>query len=242
MKGIYKFTNKINHKVYIGKSQNLEQRYQSHKRNYNNKNLQDYNTKFYRALRKYGFNNFDYEIIEQSNDFTNEEINEKEKYYIQLYNSIYNGYNIQAGGEDTAVPRKLTEQQILEIKTLLSTSTILFKDIANKYNVSDSLISMINSGATWNNIGSYTYPIRINNCNNTGGKNPKAKITDEEVLELREYFVNHTLDEVYTKYGQNHSFSEIKKICYGCQFTHLPIYKKRQKQWILNGTCIDYPR
>lgn len=46
MKGIYKFTNKINNKVYIGKSQNLLQRYQSHKRNYNNSKLQDYNTKF----------------------------------------------------------------------------------------------------------------------------------------------------------------------------------------------------
>jgi predicted GIY-YIG superfamily endonuclease len=33
MKGIYKFTNKINNKVYIGQSQNLEERYKAHKRN-----------------------------------------------------------------------------------------------------------------------------------------------------------------------------------------------------------------
>ena len=242
MKGIYKFTNKINNKVYIGKSQNLLQRYQSHKRNYNNSKLQDYNTKFYRALRKYGFENFDYEILEQSDSFTNEQINEKEKYYIKLYNSIEKGYNIQAGGGDTTVPRKLNQQQIIEIKDLLLNDKILFKDIAKKYDVSESLISMINSGMAWNNIGIYSYPIRKNNYNNAGGKKPKAKITDAQVIELRKYFVNHPLDEVYKKYGKNHSFSEIKKICYGSQFTHLPVYKKRQKQWILNGTCIDYPR
>lgn len=52
MQGIYKFTNKINNKAYIGKADNLEERFKSHKRNYNNDNLQDYNTKFYRALIK----------------------------------------------------------------------------------------------------------------------------------------------------------------------------------------------
>ena len=63
MKGIYKFTNKINGKSYIGQSVQLETRYNSHKRNYNNSNLSVYNSKFYRAIRKYGFENFDYEIL-----------------------------------------------------------------------------------------------------------------------------------------------------------------------------------
>ena len=49
-------------------------------------------------------------------------------------------------------------------------------------------------------------------------------------------------DTLYEIYKDKCSFSEMKKICYGSQFQHLPIYKKRQKQWILNGTCIDYPR
>ena len=227
MKGIYKFTNKINKKIYIGKSQNLEKRYQEHKRNFLNSKIEDYNTKFYRALRKYGFDNFSYEIIEQSDNFTNEQLNEKEKYYIKLYDSVNNGYNTQAGGLDTAVARKLTEIQIIEIKELLLKETILLQDIAKKYNISKSLVTMINKGITWNNIGNYTYPIRKNTINNTGESNPKAKITDKEVLALREYFVNHTLNEVYDKFGQNYSFSEIKKICYGCQFTHLPVYKKK---------------
>lgn len=51
MKGIYKFTNNITKKSYIGQSINLESRYNSHKRNYLNKNLSTYNSKFYRAIR-----------------------------------------------------------------------------------------------------------------------------------------------------------------------------------------------
>ena len=56
---IYKFTNKINNKVYIGQTtQTIEQR--------TNKHLSqlDDNTYFHRALKKYGINNFDIEVIE----------------------------------------------------------------------------------------------------------------------------------------------------------------------------------
>ena len=92
MKGIYKFTNKINNKVYIGKSQNLLQRYQSHKRNYNNSKLQDYNTKFYRALRKYGFENFDVKIL---GEFKKELLYKIVESFIEQYNTVIpNGYNI----------------------------------------------------------------------------------------------------------------------------------------------------
>ena len=65
MIGIYKLTNKINNKVYIGQSINIENRFQQHKNNCLNENLKDYNTKFYRALRKYGVENFTFEIIEE---------------------------------------------------------------------------------------------------------------------------------------------------------------------------------
>ena len=111
MQGIYKFTNKINNKVYIGKADNLEERFKSHKRNYNNENLADYYTKFYRALRKYGFENFEYEVVESNSGWTEETLNQKEIEYISLYMATEEtfGYNIQKGGNNTAVPRKLNE-------------------------------------------------------------------------------------------------------------------------------------
>ena len=47
MFGIYCFTNRINNKKYIGQSVNLEERYKSHLRNYNNPNNTSYSGKFY---------------------------------------------------------------------------------------------------------------------------------------------------------------------------------------------------
>lgn len=245
MQGIYLFRNTINNKVYIGKSIDLENRYLSHLRNYTNENLDDYDTKFYRALRKYGFHNFDYNILEQQSFYTEEELNEKEIYYISYYNATDDnfGYNIQKGGKDTAVPRKLTEAQILAIKQEIISSSISFEEIAQKFSVSCSMISMINSGKAWPNIGEHNFPLR-ENCyiKNIGGHNPNAIFSDEEIIQIRLLFVDRTLPEIYEMYKNRCSFSEMKKICYGVQFKHLPVYKKRDKKWFLNNTCIDYPR
>lgn len=244
MQGIYKFTNRFNHKVYIGKANNLEERYKSHKRNYDNKNLQDYNTKFYRALRKYGFENFDYEILESSSSWTEDMLNQKEIEYIAEYRAREDefGYNIQKGGLETAVPRKLTDAQVIIIKNKLANTTTSMTLLAKENGVSESEISMINSGKIWATTGITSYPIRKETFNNKGGANPKAKLTDKEVVQIRIMFINQKLNDIYEIYKDKCSFSEMKKICYGSQFQHLPIYKKRQKQWILNGTCIDYPR
>lgn len=56
-------------------------------------------TIFYNAIKKYGFNNFKVEIIEECNDIL---LNEKEKYWIAYYDSTNRekGYNIQEGGEN----------------------------------------------------------------------------------------------------------------------------------------------
>ena len=90
---IYKVTNKINGKIYIGQTNNFEKRKREH--------LLDKRTNhqaFKRALNKYGFDGFDWEIIDKCE--TKEEINKKEKYYINYYNSkVPNGYNIANGGE-----------------------------------------------------------------------------------------------------------------------------------------------
>lgn len=108
-----------------------------------------------------------------------------------------------------------------------------------------SLVSQINAGIIWTEVdkNNYVYPIRINTAiNNVGGTNPNAKLSDEEVLELRKRFVNESLSEIYQNYKTKISFSSLKKILYGNSFKNLPIYKKNKKAWYLNGTCIDYPR
>ena len=93
---IYKATNVLNNKSYIGQTTTtFNNRISGHKHRalYENDN-----NKFYNAIRKYGWENFIWEIVEESNDWTQEQLNQKEQYYIKLYNTIDEGYNILKGG------------------------------------------------------------------------------------------------------------------------------------------------
>jgi group I intron endonuclease len=84
-----------NGKVYIGKSNNFENRKMSH---FYNSTYENYNsTKMKRAINKYGFDNIIWDILFESDDI--DIINEKEKQFIILFDSIKNGYNISNGGD-----------------------------------------------------------------------------------------------------------------------------------------------
>ena len=107
MKTIYLHRNKLNNKVYIGQTiqQNLEDRW---------KNGKGYKTcyYFYNAIQKYGWDNFEHIILEQNEDWTQEELNIKEKEYIIKYqaNNPQYGYNITEGGSSispNALPKAL---------------------------------------------------------------------------------------------------------------------------------------
>lgn len=93
---IYKATSKTTGKVYIGQSsQTLQDRINQHNSHAFN---QQYNYHFHSAIRKYGANDFIYEIIEDGIK-TIEELNIREKYWIAQYDSYYNGYNSTFGGD-----------------------------------------------------------------------------------------------------------------------------------------------
>ena len=97
MKGIYKITNKINGKAYIGKSSDIEKRWQYHLNNYTSN--REYNKTLYRAFRKYGINNFSFEVLEELSDKYDEQSNEREQYWIKYYNTFDFGYNMTEGGD-----------------------------------------------------------------------------------------------------------------------------------------------
>lgn len=97
---IYKFENKINGKVYIGKTKNIKERIYQHSHITKNKN-----TKFGNAIRKYGISTFSFDILItiHSKDSNSLDIvlNCLEKYFIKKYNSFNEGYNCTLGGEGT---------------------------------------------------------------------------------------------------------------------------------------------
>jgi predicted GIY-YIG superfamily endonuclease len=90
---IYKATNLINGKSYIGYTNELARRLKQHKQD--SKNPKTY---FHRAIKKHGWNNFQWDIIYQSKE-RNHTLNEMEKYFIEEYNTFNNGYNSTTGGE-----------------------------------------------------------------------------------------------------------------------------------------------
>lgn len=94
---IYKVTNIVNNKVYIGKTKrSLKERKREHLRD-----MHKCKYYFYNALNKYGEENFIWEVIDKA--LTPKELNEKEKYWIDYYKSYDDkfGYNSTLGGEAT---------------------------------------------------------------------------------------------------------------------------------------------
>ena len=165
---IYKITNDVNNKIYVGKTNNFIRRYREHFMKTNIKN--DPNKALYLAMHKYGFEHFTMSIIEECEDSIWEE---REQYWINTYNSLTpNGYNMIDGGSEP--PHRfgeksshaiLTQKEADEIICLLqkySTVELSNLDIANMYDISVDQIKRINNGQCWikTNI---KYPIRYYN-------------------------------------------------------------------------------
>lgn len=157
MIGIYKITNIVNQKIYIGKSQNIEARWKQHKTRPFIESATQYNSPFYRAIRKYGLKNFLFEVLEECEI---SKLNEREIFYIQKFDSTNpkQGYNITRGGKNS-VKFKLQENNINQIYELLLNSKLSEKEIASLFNVSQRLISDINLGRLHTKDG-YSFPLR----------------------------------------------------------------------------------
>lgn len=176
MIGIYKITNLINKKSYIGQSVNIQQRWKAHRCKY-----QTEDSALYRAIRKYGLNNFTFEVLEECQK---EQLDEREIFWIKYYgtHNKEKGYNMTDGG-DSQTTSKLTKEQVNKIKQLLQTTVLSQQEIADKFNVSQRTISGINSGQNWLEEG-ITYPIRKNGSVNHFKKEPfKEKYTQKELNE-----------------------------------------------------------
>ena len=89
---IYKHTNKVNGKCYIGQTKNIKGRWRPEG--------YKYCRKFYRAILKYGWDNFTHEILREC---TENDVDFWEAYYIGEYDSIENGYNLESGGHANKV-------------------------------------------------------------------------------------------------------------------------------------------
>lgn len=100
--GVYKITNLINGKIYVGQSVDIERRWEQHKRigqgQLNGFYAKDGRRPLYRAINKYGVNSFKFEILELCSE---EMLYEREQYWIDLLHANTKnctGYNLNDGG------------------------------------------------------------------------------------------------------------------------------------------------
>lgn len=163
LKDIYIVKNTINNMVYIGQARDPYERWKHHKTaaktgHYKCRSL------LYEAMRKYGINNFYYEILESKV----ENYNERERYWIAFYNSVApNGYNLLEGGEQypnlcgimNAGAAVKTQEELESIIDDIKHSKLRLNEIAKKYDVPLNTIHGINQGNTYHN-SDIEYPIR----------------------------------------------------------------------------------
>lgn len=110
---IYKITNDINNKVYIGQTTNtLKERIRNY---YNEVKWQSESRPIISAMSKYGIEHFHFEII-KDNISTKQELDNEERKFIQLYQSLIsqNGYNVELGGNSNGKHSQETKQKISE--------------------------------------------------------------------------------------------------------------------------------
>lgn len=127
---IYKITNNINGKAYIGKTEStVEKRFKQHCQDYKKDRCS--NRPLYRAMNKYGVENFTVEVIEETF-----EPNTREIYWIEYFNTYKFGYNATKGGDGKSyVDVDLIITCYLENKTIKAVSKLTGYDQATISNV-----------------------------------------------------------------------------------------------------------
>lgn len=213
MIGIYKFTNKINGHGYIGQSIDIESRKKSHfhRAFWISECNKEYHKTFYYALRKYGIENFSFEILKIC---PKDELNNWEKYYIKLYDTYKNGYNEDEGGntflydkDGEKHPRhKLTEAEVYNIREAYNEHQIK-EEVYEKYKdkIGKSGFSKIWNGSTWTKVHMdvFTEENRAFHTlirNSHPGKGTGHRLTLNEIREVRRRSINESLDEVYNDF------------------------------------------
>ena len=207
--GIYYFRNKINNKYYIGQAINIRKRFSSHFIQ-----IKKENNKYpiYRAILKYGIENFEYAVIGVFRTWESKEILKKkldflEKKYIKEYNSYGStGYNQTLGGDGGVLGYKMTKEQrrIISINSKREAN-----DGRNNIYVYDLLTQKEYLFSSSIEAGKYL------NINGASLKNCKGNISKSY---LNRYIIGRTKEELYlntnyyNKYISMHEITKSSKV------------------------------
>lgn len=157
-KAIYIITNKVNGKQYIGQTIHPDKRWWEHCR----RAITKYDSyPIHLAIAKYGKKNFDFEVLEWTENY-----DQREDELIIKFNTIVpNGYNLITGGHSPIMfgeehPRnKVPDNVLKDVLRELNANMLNDRQIAKKYNLTDKIVSDINHGKT-HRFDGIDYPIR----------------------------------------------------------------------------------
>ena len=208
---IYKITNLINNKIYIGQtSRTVDTRWQEHQRNMYDDKYE--NITLYKAFNKYGINNFNIEIVEEVDNFL---LNEREEFWIRVFNSYKNGYNSTTGGSG---------QKVCDIGEVIDlwNEGKLVKEIADILEVSSHTITNYLHGY---GIDSSIIYSRANKLKDNSASQPIAARKAKEINSKAVYQLNKETNEIINIFNslsdaarainQPHGVSGISKVCKG---------------------------
>lgn len=135
---IYIITNKVNGKHYIGQTiRSIQDRWREHCREKCHSG--ELNMLIKRAIHKYGKENFTITELEKCGA---DILNEREIYYISLYNSYIDGYNMTKGGTSGTKPLKLNKGQQKSCIELYKLGFSL-REISREFNVDKDTVKYI---------------------------------------------------------------------------------------------------
>ena len=243
--GIYKITDIRNKKAYIGRAVDLSNRKWRHfcyihPERYKSSSLEsEKNMRIHIAMNESrNENDFIFEIIEECPE---DQLNEKEKYYIKKFNTLYpNGYNSTEGGDSYPhlegsmhYNHKITEMEASQIKKLLKEGKNAEEIIKEIPNSTMGIISSINNGRSWRD-NKISYPIsRMNGV---------IRFTDEEVMTIRrKRFERESVVNLAKEFKT--STGTISSIVLGDTHKNLPILTQRkEKKYTFSNDEVDYFR
>lgn len=186
---IYKFTNKLNGKAYIGQTtMKLKDRITCHLAPTSKLTIG-------KALKKYGINNFEIEVLHTTDSI--EELNEKEEHFIELFNTLKLGYNERPGGKNY----KVTE----EMKLNLSKAHNSQKRAVKQYDLDGNFIKeFLSARDAWRETGVHYSNIadvclKSKHCITAGGF--RWSYADEK-LEMRQKKIRGKRMTQFTKSGE----------------------------------------
>lgn len=227
MYSVYCFTNKLNNKKYIGLTKDIKRRFNQHKGKRSRAVI------LCNAIRKYGFENFDFNVLKSN--LTLGEAKEVEKEFIKELNTMTpNGYNGTIGGDSSVVHTKET------IEKIVSKNKIFWEThkhpMQGKNHSCESKILMSIAAKNrehpkgknhWAYGKKFSESTRMKmSVKNTLGNNPFAK----KVVDLNTGVIYSCINEAKLVYGISHSM--ISMVCTGkrksnkYRFKYLKDYEK----------------